>query len=243
MIDLAYVQKKDGEFINETAYNFWYGCRLLGIQTVSYTAEEIDTIELRKDTLVHGWIGCVRKAFKRLGVPAPSLDGAPPKDIESFYGRRMWTTTMGEVRKLMDTDTRVFIKPLHAQKAFNGHVTSGAVSDLIQTAGFDDEFEVFASDPVEFISEHRLFVHNGLIVGCKNYRGDFTKLPDFQVATDVVLAFKNQPVAFSLDLGVTSDGQTLIVEVNDFFALGSYGLPAIPYAQAVIDRWGQIVGL
>lgn len=243
MIDLAYIQKKDGEYINETAYSFWHGCRMLGVHTIPFTAEELDTIELRKDTMVHGWIGSVRKALTRLGVPQPDLDGAPPKSIEEFYGRRMWKTTMREIRNLMDTDKHVFIKPLSKQKAFNGHVTSGAIRDLIQTAGFEDDFEILASEPVVFVSEYRLFIHNGLIAGCKNYRGDFTVLPDFHVAEACLRAFKDQPVAFSLDLGVTDDGRTLVVEINDAFALGGYGFPAIPYAQLVIARWEQMVSV
>jgi hypothetical protein len=252
MIDLAYIQKQNGEYINETAYSFWYGCHMLGIHTVPYVAKDeeafgdvrsLDSLELRKDTLVHGHIGCVLKALKKLEVLPPEYDGGPVKDIESFYGRNMWPTTMKEVRYRLEEGRHIFIKPLKVQKAFTGFVTSGEVKDLIKTAGFEDDFEILASDVVEFITEYRLFIHNGLIIGCKNYRGDFTKLPDFQVAQDVLNAFKNQPVAFSLDLGVTDQGQTLVVEINDFYALGAYGLPSIPYTQAVISRWEQMVGL
>lgn len=243
LIETAYIQKKDDEFINETAYSFWYGCRMLGVHTVPFTVDELDNLELRKDTLVHGWIGCVRKAFNRLGIEEPNYDGAPPEQIRDFYGRRMWTTTMGEIRKRMASDNHVFVKPLNKQKAFTGHVTSGKISDLIQTAGFPDDFEVLASEPVEFVSEYRLFVHQGLIKGCRHYRGDFTKLIDFDVAQACVNAFNKAPIGYSLDMGVTSDGRTLVVEINDAFALGAYGQPSIPYAQMVIDRWCQIVGL
>ena len=253
MIDFAYIQKtRKGEFINETAYSFWYGCDLLGIETRPFVAKDedsygdvmsLDSLELRKDTLVHGWIGSVTKALKKLGVVPPDYDGGPVKDIEEFYGRRMWPTTMKEIRYRLEENRHVFIKPLKAQKAFTGFVTSGEVKDLIKTAGFDDDFEILASEPVEFISEYRLFIHNSLIIGCKNYRGDFTVLPDFKVAESCLHAWKKQPVAFSLDLGVTDKGQTLVVEINDFHSLGAYGLPSIPYAQAVIARWEEIVGL
>jgi hypothetical protein len=50
-------------------------------------------------------------------------------------------------------------------------------------------------------------------------------------------------VAYSLDLGLAEDGRTLIVEINDCFSLGTYGFPALPYAQMVVDRWSEIVGL
>jgi len=255
MVDRVYIQKSsEGEFINETAYSFWYGCKMLGILAEFYVADEdktfnkaehlprLSSLELSKDTLVHGWIGSVLKALKKLGIAPPDYDSTPPKDIEEFYGRRMWAATMKDVRRNLEENRHIFIKPLKVQKAFTGFVTSGEVKDLIKTAGFDDDFEILASDPVEFITEYRLFIHNGLIIGCKNYRGDFTILPDFKVAEAVLRAFKKQPVAFSLDLGVTDQGQTLVVEINDFYALGAYGMPSIPYAQAVIARWEEIVG-
>lgn len=50
-------------------------------------------------------------------------------------------------------------------------------------------------------------------------------------------------MAYSLDLGLAEDGRTLIVEINDCFSLGTYGFPALPYAQMVVDRWSEIVGL
>jgi predicted RNase H-like HicB family nuclease len=31
MIKLAYIQKKDGEFMSEAAFCFWKGCHALGI--------------------------------------------------------------------------------------------------------------------------------------------------------------------------------------------------------------------
>ncbi len=244
MIDLAYVQREDhGEFLSDATYTFWRGCYLLGIETIAFRQPDIETIELRKETLVHGGIGMVRKAFGRLGVPQPHLHEVPPAELLPFYGRNMWATTMAEVRRHLEEDRHIFIKPLRRQKAFTGHVTSGSVGDLIKTAGFENTFEILASDVVNFVVEYRLFVHKGEIIGCRHYRGDFRKPLDFSVADAFVAAFKDPPVAYSLDLGVTADGATLVVEVNDAFSLGSYGLGPVPYARLVIDRWEEIVGL
>jgi hypothetical protein len=38
-----------------------------------------------------------------------------------------------------------------------------------------------------------------------------------------------------------NDGSTVVVEVNDAYALVSYGLPSIPYAQMIDARWQQMV--
>lgn len=216
---------------------------MLGIETIPFTAEEIDSLELRKETLVHGWIGPVRRALDRLGIVQPTLDHGPVEEIREFYGRHMWETNMKYVRERLENNHHMFIKPLKSGKAFTGFVTSGAIRDLIKTASFPDEFEILASDVVDFVAEYRLFIHRGLIVNCRHYRGDFTKYPDFEIAQKCVLAFKSAPVAYSLDLGVTSEGKTLVVEVNDAFSLGAYGMPSIAYAQMVIDRWCELTGI
>jgi hypothetical protein len=61
------------------------------------------------------------------------------------------------------------------------------------------------------------------------------------VATQAIQRFKDAPVGYSLDLGVTDDGRTLLVEVNDAWALGAYGTPSIPYTEMVVNRWKEMV--
>lgn len=47
--------------------------------------------------------------------------------------------------------------------------------------------------------------------------------------------------AYSIDLGVTADGQTLLVEVNEGYTLGGYGLASVVYARFLETRWEQFV--
>jgi hypothetical protein len=49
------------------------------------------------------------------------------------------------------------------------------------------------------------------------------------------------PVAYSIDVGVLADGRTALVECNDGFALGNYGVGARVYAEMHRDRWYQMV--
>lgn len=242
-VERAYVQKEDhGEFLSDATYTFWRGCHLLGIETIPFQIKDIDTLPLTKETMIHGGVGAVRKILERMGVPQPHIDGMPPENLLKFYGRRMWSTTMSEIRRRYETNDHVFIKPLHRQKAFAGHVTSGLVGDLIKTAGFEDGFEILASEVVRFEVEYRLLIHKREIIGCRHYRGNFRKAIDFNVADAFMMEFNNQPVAYSLDIGVVGN-KTLVVEINDAFSLGTYGMAAVPYARMVIDRWEEIVGL
>lgn len=243
MIDLAYIQREDhGEFLSEATYSFWHGCTYLGIPTASFTQHTIDTLPLTKSTMVYGGIGMVRKAFDRLGVPQPKLDGLPPAGTEALYGRRIWATTMAEVRQGYEDNRFFFIKPLKQHKAFTGHVTSGTLSSLAKTAHLEDSYEVMASEVVEFVAEYRLFVHRGKILGSRFYCGDFRQPVSYSVADEFITAFKDAPVAYSLDLGVDRRQMTRVVEINDAFSLGSYGMNSIAYTRMVMDRWEEIVG-
>lgn len=242
-VEAVYIQRRpDGEFVTEAAYVMWDGCRLLGIETRPFCVNDLPSLPLTRETAVHGYIGPVRKALDRLGVTQPPMMSAPA-ELLPFFGRKVYETTMRNVRAILRPDERWFIKPLHAHKLFDGHVVSGNVRDLIRTASCPDDTAILASEVVRFVSEYRLFVHRGEIVGCRHYSGDFASPIDFAVARAAVEAFRSAPVGYSLDMGRADDGRTLVVEVNDAFALGSYGLPSVKYATLVLDRWAEIVGL
>lgn len=102
---------------------------------------------------------------------------------------------------------------------------------------------IWMSDVVEFVSEYRVLVHQGLVFACRHYKGDCTTFPDMSVVLEAIKCFKRAPVGYALDFGVTDDGRTLLVEVNDAWALGSYGTPPLPFTEMVINRWKEIVGL
>jgi hypothetical protein len=243
-IEKAFIQRGDhGELMSEPTYAFWSGARQYGLDIEFYTIPQIDELELTKETLVHGGVGMVRRAFERLGIEQPQVGGLPPEHLMPFYGRRLWATTMAEVRQGYEDNRFFFVKPLKRHKAFTGHVTRETVSALARTAYFDDSFEILASEVVYFAAEYRLFIHEEKILDARIYRGDFRKPLDWAVADRFVEAFTDAPVAYSLDLGLAEDGRTLVVEINDCFSLGSYGFPAMPYARMVMDRWAEIMGI
>lgn len=242
-VRLAFIQLKMGTRLplNETCYVLWYGCEALGIQTEFFEFIQDIRTQITPETLVCGGVSNVKQALRLLNAEPPIMDA--PEELLPYFGRRTWATTMSEVRKRLEDGTeRIFIKPLEHQKAFTGHVVDGSVSTLIQTAGFDDDFKLLASEVVDFVSEYRVMVHRGEMIVSRHYLGDFTVTPDYQLARQMIKAFKSAPVGYSLDLGVTTDGRTLVVEVNDCWALGAYGAPYIPYVRMVTDRWEEMCG-
>jgi hypothetical protein len=52
-------------------------------------------------------------------------------------------------------------------------------------------------------------------------------------------ALKECPAGYAMDFGLTEDGRTLLVEINDGFALGSYGLDPIQYAKLLSACWAE----
>ena len=56
----------------------------------------------------------------------------------------------------------------------------------------------------------------------------------------MVKDYTSSPVAYTLDVGVTADGDTILVEVNDMWAIGSYGFDAKMYALMCVRRMKEL---
>lgn len=96
---------------------------------------------------------------------------------------------------------------------------------------------------VEFQSEWRVFVHRGEVKGVSHYSGDPLLFPNADRITEMITAWDSKPpVAYALDVGLCK-GETLLVEVNDAFALGSYGLNGKNYVDMVENRWLELTGV
>ena len=75
----------------------------------------------------------------------------------------------------------------------------------------------------EFIAEWRCFVLDGRVLDVRPYTGDYHAQFNPSVIDKAISCWKDAPIAYGLDIGVTRDGRTL-VEVNDGYALRNYGL-------------------
>ena len=211
---------------------------MLGYECIPFTWKQMDFLDINRETIVNGHIRSARKAFQIIGCPDP-VEVSIPEELQEFTGRKIWTSTLGEIRQY---EPKVFIKPLEGHKLFTGHIRTGELKDLIYTASFPDETKILVSEPVVFITEYRGFVLEGKLIGWKNYSGDFRKMPNVSIVEDAIKKYKTAPIAYSIDFGLDIDNRSLLVEVNDAFALGSYGLDNILYAKMIEARWDEIVG-
>lgn len=68
-----------------------------------------------------------------------------------------------------------------------------------------------------------------------------TPQPDYRVLDACIARYEKAPRGYALDLGVTKEGATLLVEVNDGYSLGSYGLAPVAYANLLSARCSDLV--
>lgn len=208
----------------------------MGFETVPFeTVGELGACE-REDVVVGG-LGVVRARLRALGVDASEIDY--PEELRPFLGRRLWKTTIDHASAEVGT-WLLFVKPVEG-KRFAGCVVAGT-RDLVGKGCCGEDFPVICSEVVDFVSEYRCFVRRGEILDVRRYRGDWSKALHREAIERAIAAYASAPAGYAADLGVTSDGRTLLVEVNDGYSLGPYGPWPEPYAQLLSARWAQMVG-
>lgn len=247
MIHSVLLQKspKTGEFIDVNVYNAWYGFEKRGIATGFFTWPQMlaNELEISRDTLVVGGIQPVRRALEQLGRKTPNnMDY--PDSLAYHLHRDVYQTDLRTVFKLCKDDKidpPVFVKPVTGHKEFDGRVLS-RYRDLIPLASFlEINPQVWVSELVDFLSEYRYFVRRGNLVGVGHYRGSTLLHPDATTIEGMLHEYEDAPAAYTLDVGVLLDGTTALVEVNDGFAFGVYGLNALQHTKMLEDRWCELV--
>lgn len=215
------------------------GFQQMGWEIVPYT-DAAPLCDHAPDEVVVGHIAAVRASLRALGLAVPAELGYPAA-LHPFLGRRLWQSTINAVA----ADARqwpVFVKPVHAAKKFTGVLVRGP-GDLV---GCGDQYEdtpVWCAEPVRFVAEWRCFVRYGRVLDARPYKGDWRTHFDPAVAEQALAAYAPEaPAAFSLDVGLTAAGATLVVEVNDGHSLGAYGLMPIAYAKFLSARWAEMTG-
>lgn len=81
------------------------------------------------------------------------------------------------------------------------------------------------------------------VLGLRHYKVDFRVFPAPEVIDSAVAAYSPSSEAYGIEFGVTDDGRTLLVETNEAYALGCYGLTPILYSTFLGRRWGELTGM
>lgn len=227
--------KHTGEFFNQNCFDAYVGCQELGIETVPYKVVYSIEDNTPEDTVV-GTLDDVEVALDRLGVHPDPLDY--PEELGDFLGRKIWKSTLYTITSSADS-WHVFVKPIWDVKRFSGTVLDKS-EDLIKLGGGLEDIAVWCSEKVNFISEWRLWVLRGEVIGLTPYAGRWDAFPDADVLKRAVAAYKDAPCAYALDFGVTDDGKTLLVEASDGYCIRSFGLAPDKYTEFLIARWQEL---
>ena len=234
----VYLQfKENDDYLGYNIFTAQQGFQSFGYEIKKFHLAEIETLELSKDSIVVGHIGTVHRALKQLGFEPP-LPLQPPSELTTFLKRNIWESTLGEVRKLKQTP--IFIKPLYGYKSFTGYVVS-EFKDLIRSAKFEDDFPILAQDAINLSSEWRIYIIGKEIKGIGHYNGNPIVFPEQAFISEAVASFINHPAAYAMDFGVTSKNETVLIEVNDGFSIGNYGIVDYNYARLLEARWDELV--
>ncbi len=234
---IAYIEQNSAQQC--ASVNFFQA--LTGLQDMGWEIRYFQHLEQienhQRDELLVASIQMFRNGLSRLGIEPP----APfdyPEELLPFLGRKIWKSTVDTIANNPDS-WNVFIKPAVTTKKFTGRLVK-STKDLVGCGHQLYDTEVWCSEPVEFVSEWRCFVTYGRIKDVRPYKGNWRLHFDYQIIENAVKAFQSAPAAYALDFGLNSKGETLLVEANDGYSLGCYGLFPLDYAKLLSARWAEL---
>ena len=223
-------QSKLPSEVSINKYNAQVGAYLQGEEVILYQSfSEIK--QLTSEDIVVDYITETRALLKMMGLNVPVYDY--PIELKEFYGRNIYEGVLGEIVNIPDNWGK-FIKPKAGSKVFTGRVVNGTRNLIGIALPFD--YPIWISEVVEFIAEWRCFV-----LDVRPYTGDYHAQFNPSVIDKAISCWKDAPIAYGLDIGVTRDGRTLVVEVNDGYALGNYGLSPLNSINFHKARWKEMV--
>lgn len=235
-----YIQQKNNQWLNTACYAIWYACNERGIEYSAFTFDNLisNSLNLSKETVVCGGIKSVLMALEKIGARAPeNID--LPSSLTDFYKRKIWTSHLGNIRSIEKFEKPLHIKPLYGHKLFNGSVIR-STKDLLTLTNVPSETEIIVQEYIEMLSEYRFYILNKEIIGVGFYNGNPVFMPDTSIVTNAIYSFINSPIAYSIDVAVTNNNDTIVIEVNDAFSLGFYGLNPFKYCDMVEARWKEM---
>jgi hypothetical protein len=243
----AYLEKCGKEWFDDYVYLARQPLEDRGFEIVSFDGTFLDdfierTVFDENDILV-GSVEATKAFWEAVGIQVPSYIGYP-KFLEEFYNRTIKKTRFG---KITVDDLPIFIKPAYDVKEFTGFVlekSSTLYNIGMYYSGVNPNTAVYTSSPIDIISEYRCFVYKDELVGIKHYDGDFCTFPKTSTIYRIIDAYKGKsPIAYTIDVGIVNNvtsEKTIIVEINDFWAIGGYGLDGKTYVRMLIDRFQEI---
>lgn len=110
------------------------------------------------------------------------------------------------------------------------HIKSGVETGMLRSVSQIDEklgegYALFFREEIDFVSEWRAFIYNGVIADIRLYLG--TPNVDLRVLYNYVKTlmseWESMPKACTIDVGFDSNMNPVLVECHEFYSCGLYG--------------------
>ncbi len=242
----AFLEKIDKDYLDDFVYISKHQLLNRGIDVVDFDGTDLLSLERKNPRLGDICIGSVEactKFFELVGIKTPNYIGYP-NELLPFYGRKIWSCEFSEIDKFP-----IFIKPKNGVKLFTGTVLESEKDKKLISSlytNINDGTEIFCSETIDIISEWRCFVNKGDLKGIHWYDGDFKEFLTKEMVdtiNDMISSYKTSPISYTLDVGIVNNGlskKIILIEVNDFWAIGSYGFNSKEYVRMTVDRFNEI---
>lgn len=225
-----------------------YGFRQLGAEIAPYHLIEDIYNKVSQDDIVIDYIDQVQTIFHKFNVKVDIENY--PDCLREFLHRKIWIDTINSISSNPDKwSAGWFVKPIK-EKAFTGKIIS-SIKDLIGCGSCYEDYNVICSEPINIKAEWRCFIYYDKILDIRPYGFSNTEHWRYHYNIETVdnilskfITWQDRPVACSIDIGVIEKDNeyiTVLIEVNDCYALGCYGLDSISYAKMISARWSQIL--
>lgn len=233
------------EALNGFPRNDWSCSAYLGFkerQADIYFYEDIKEVPTQRNIVLVGCIEDTNEFLSRFGL-APKMALNIPGDLwcPGYLKRSLWNLTLGELLEGKANHLfPMFIKPAGRSKGFVAGIVRNVEQARLYFNNLYPETEMLCSEVVNFVSEYRCYIIESKVVGIKHYLGDIFTFPDTNHIQEMVKAYTSAPAGYSLDVGILDSGETVLVECNDGWSLGNYGLESNLYVRLLVARWREL---
>jgi len=200
------------------------------------TFEEVSTGKFDMVLRNHLFIGSVefmREVFNRIGLSDIRLPLNSNRQSERI--------TLGDAYERVAAGEVLFIKPIEI-KLFTGLVLDRMVYGCLSNLSRSVEVLAYDAFPYAIETEWRIYVYRNEMYDARNYSGDFTLLPDFEYVRKIIETNKTSfPNTYTIDVGMLANGECVVIEYNDMWAIGNYGVQNRDYIKMLHERYFDII--
>ncbi len=231
----VYIQSTDKNLPrNYNFYNAYQGFYEMGFEIIMFhTPKKLETSA--KNDIIIGYVSTVRNRLSDFRIQTPDIDY--PEELRKYMNRKIWYSKINTINSHPEL-WPLFVKPVEDKK-FTGIVVNSP-KDLIGCGSCYENTDVICSEVIPIQTEWRVFVRYGKILDVRPYKGDWRKHFNADIIEAAVKDYVSAPAGYAIDFGVTDKGETVLIEVNDGYSLGCYGLFYIDYAKLLSARWAEL---